>query len=83
MSSAASSRSAVRSASWHRVKSSALFEALSILRRGSRRGRWVPSKDFPMELERRGFTKTRRGGGVIFQGIELRTEASDDRFGEG
>ena len=40
--------------------------------------RWIPSKDLPAEMERRGFTYKRAAQGVrVYLGIELRDETPD------
>jgi putative DNA primase/helicase len=62
------------------VKSSALFKRYQNFAEASGE-RWIPSKDFPGELERRGFHKARRAAGFLFQGLELRIDQDDDRFG--
>jgi putative DNA primase/helicase len=56
------------------VKSSSLFKRYQeFCEQGGER--WVPSKDFPSELERRGFTYKRGTGGTRFyHGIEPRME---------
>ena len=55
------------------VKSSILFKQYQQFAEGAGE-RWMPAKDFPHDLERRGFIHKRgTGGGMLFLGIELRT----------
>jgi putative DNA primase/helicase len=62
------------------VKSSAFFRCYQIYceRAGER---WIPSKDLPGEMERRGFTHRRGTGGVrLYHGIELQSDSPDRGF---
>jgi len=53
------------------VKSSAFFAEYQ--RYAEQAGdRWIPSKDLPMEMQRRGFDHTKRNSGALYLGIELR-----------
>lgn len=52
------------------VKSSMLFKQYQQFCEAAGE-RWMPSKDFPHELQRRGFTSKRLKTGVIFEGIAL------------
>jgi putative DNA primase/helicase len=53
------------------VKSSALFKRYQEFCEQAGE-RWIPAKDFPAEMERRGFTHKRGTGGTrLFHGIEL------------
>ena len=56
------------------VKSSVLYNRYKEFAEGAGE-RWIPSKDFPSEMERRGFVYKRGTGGTRFYyGIELRSE---------
>ena len=59
------------------VKSSVLFKAYQQYCESAGE-RWMPSKDFPHELRRRGFDSKRLKTGVIIEGIELNTNDSPD-----
>jgi putative DNA primase/helicase len=52
------------------VKSSALFKRYQEFAQGAGE-RWIASKDFPAEMERRGFTWKRTKTGGMFLGLEL------------
>jgi putative DNA primase/helicase len=52
------------------VKSSALFKRYQDFAQAAGE-RWIPSKDFPAEMERRGFTWKRTKTGGLFSGLEL------------
>ena len=59
------------------LKSSAIFKRYQTFCEQAGE-RWIPSKDLPAEMERRGFTYKRGTGGVrIYLGIELRAETAD------
>jgi putative DNA primase/helicase len=55
------------------IKSSALFKAYQQFAEAAGE-RWMPAKDFPDELARRGFTAKRLKTGVVFEGIELQIQ---------
>jgi putative DNA primase/helicase len=56
------------------IKSSALFKRYQEFAEAAGE-RWIPAKDFPAEMERRGFTYKRGTGGTrLYHGIELRSE---------
>jgi putative DNA primase/helicase len=52
------------------VKSSAVFQRYQEFAQAAGE-RWVPAKDFPCEMERRGFTWKRTKTGGLFLGLEL------------
>jgi putative DNA primase/helicase len=59
------------------VKSSAFFSAYqSYCERAAER--WIPSKDLPTEMMRRGFTWKRTKHGGLFEGIELQMTGTGD-----
>jgi putative DNA primase/helicase len=55
------------------VKSSMLFKSYQQFAEAAGE-RWMQAKDFPNEMERRGFTTRRLKTGVVFEGIELHVE---------
>jgi len=56
------------------IKSSVLFKRYQEFCEAAGE-RWMPSKDFPAELQRRGFIHKRGTGGTrLYIGIELQTE---------
>jgi putative DNA primase/helicase len=58
------------------VKSSALFKRYQEFAEAAGE-RWIPAKDFPTEMQRRGFSYKRGTGGTrLFHGIELQSEGS-------
>lgn len=61
------------------VKSSALFKQYQTFSESAGE-RWIPSKDFPAEIERRGFRWKRTKAGGVFLGLELRSET--DRWSD-
>lgn len=64
------------------IKSSALFKKYQEFCEQAGE-RWIPSKDFPSEMQRRGFVSKRFSTGVKFLGLELRSDQThfdDERF---
>jgi putative DNA primase/helicase len=61
------------------IKSSILFKSYQQYCESAGE-RWMPSKDFPHELRRRGFNSKRVTAGVIIEGIELHTNDNEDQY---
>jgi putative DNA primase/helicase len=59
------------------VKSSILYKRYQDFceQRGER---WIPAKDFPTEMQRRGFESQRMTAGVMFHGLELSGSGTPD-----
>jgi phage/plasmid-associated DNA primase len=43
--------------------------------------RWLSSKDFPYELEQRGYCRDKQSVGMLYRGIKLKESATDYRSG--
>jgi P4 family phage/plasmid primase-like protien len=64
------------------VKSSALYKRYQEFAEAAGE-RWIPSKDLPHEMQRRGFTWKRTKAGGIYEGLELNFSSIDDASGDG